>query len=309
MVETVLDKVSSQVDRRFLSTLLLPTCVLVAGVGALAATEVGWAPVLDRWSHLDDSRRAFVVAAALLAVLLLAMLLAANLRAIIRLYEGYWSGPLGRVPTTLGVRVQAWRRGRLDLQNPQEFAERYYVYPAAGVPLLPTRLGNAMRAAESYAGSQDRYGMDGVFFWPRLYALLPDALRAALADARAELERLVVVSMLAFVLLLVALGFAVFGTIPRPVWLSTAVGALVVALLAYRSAIGATIAYGELIRTSFDLYRRAVLAQMGLTPPATLAEERELWMALGQQLYRGASSRSELLRFGEPRKTVSFQPE
>jgi hypothetical protein len=38
--------------------------------------------------------------------------------------------------------------------------------------VLPTRLGNILLAAERYPLS--RYGMDTIYFWPRLFPLLPE---------------------------------------------------------------------------------------------------------------------------------------
>ena len=58
---------------------------------------------------------------------------------------------------------------------------------------MPTRLGNILRAAESYP--HDRYGADAVLTWPRLFPLLPDRLTASLTAARAEIEQVVVAGL------------------------------------------------------------------------------------------------------------------
>jgi len=44
--------------------------------------------------------------------------------------------------------------------------------PAESDRHMPTKLGNILRAAE--LRSKDKYGLDAVICWPRLWLLLPD---------------------------------------------------------------------------------------------------------------------------------------
>ncbi|MFD7282970.1 hypothetical protein ACFV80_39760 [Streptomyces sp. NPDC059862] len=284
-------------DRRFLSTLLYPSFIFLTGCGALVATQLGWTRTLRWCAALDGSRQVLLTTAAVTATLLLCLLLSVHLRTLVQLYEGYWHGPLGRLVARAGVKRQQTRWDALDTRNPADFEKRYYFFPAAPETPLPTRLGNVLRAAESYPGSADRYGMDGVFFWPRLYSLLPDSLRTSLADARSDLERMLVLSALAGVFSPTALAFALFGDVPPAVWLPSAGGTALLSVAAYRGAIRAALGYGELVRAAFDVHRRDLLQRMGLVLPENLDAERALWTALGQQLYGGLTERPELLRF------------
>lgn len=52
--------------------------------------------------------------------------------------------------------------------------------------LLPTALGNALRAAEDRAGA--RYGADSVVVWPRLFPLLPERHADAVEDEVTQLD-------------------------------------------------------------------------------------------------------------------------
>ena len=297
MIGTVLDKVASRVDQRLLTTLLFPGFVFVAGVGALVATELGWSKTLSWWSQLDGPRRALLVAAGTAAVLLATTILAVRIRSMIQFYEGLSRGPVGRVVALVGGPLQRWRRDRA-LRRDDSDEELFYGFPPAPTPLLPTRLGNVLRAAESYPES--RYGLDGVFFWPRLFPLLPDALRTAVADARADLERQVVVCSLALSFCAVSAGFAVFGDIRLAVWLPSVAGSLLLALTAYRGAVLAAVGYGDLVRSSYDLYRRALLKALDYAIPATLEDEQALWSELGKLLYRGLAEEPERLMFAPP---------
>jgi hypothetical protein len=119
--------------------------------------------------------------------------------------------------------------------------------------------------------------------------VLPEGARAALAGARGDLERLLIVSGLASVFAMVAVGFAIFADVSFVVWLPAAVGADLIALVAYRGAVQAAVGYGELLRSCYDLYRRDLLKQMGFVLPKKFDDQKELWVALSQHVYRGAA--------------------
>jgi hypothetical protein len=54
---------------------------------------------------------------------------------------------------------------------------------------MPTGLGSALRAAESYPDSDEGWGLDAVFWWPRLCLLLPDSARKQAGEARASMDQ------------------------------------------------------------------------------------------------------------------------
>lgn len=173
---------------------------------------------------------------------------------------------------------------------------QYRNYPRDPGHALPTRLGNILKAAEEYPAYEGRYGLDAVFFWPRLIAVVPDSTRANLSDARATFVLLLNVCTLALLFsagALVALACAVIH--PAAVFWASAAGALVLAYLMYRSALGPAQAYGELVRSTFDLYRGDLLKQLQLSEPASFAQERTLWDNLGQMMYRGDASDPDIL--------------
>ncbi|MFF8293279.1 hypothetical protein ACF068_29240 [Streptomyces sp. NPDC016309] len=119
------------------------------------------------------------------------------------------------------VRVLARRVARSERSVEAERAEllaRLGAYPAERSLVMPTALGNVVRAVEGYGG--ERYGVDTVLVWPRLHPLLPEVVVKAEAQARTVLDLLLNVC-LSVVLFGLPLSVAVpFGGVrPMPWWL------------------------------------------------------------------------------------------
>jgi hypothetical protein len=172
---------------------------------------------------------------------------------------------------------------------------------------MPTRLGNVLRTAESYPGDKERWELDAVFWWPRLYLVLPDSARSQVDDARAALDQLIVLAWLSGAFAVVALALTGAG-LALPVGLGCAGGGLLLSRAAYQAAVTSAAAFGELLRACFDLYRGDVLKQLGWAMPPTLDEERELWAALGQQLYRRGVSTARDALLKAPRQPPPAAP-
>lgn len=299
MVDAALGRITGWLSPRQVLSLLVPALVFSSAVAFLAVHRVGWSAARDWWTGIDGPAQAMVAAAAAGGLLLFTLVLAQLLLPLTRLYEGYWRpGRLGRWLARRGQASQARKWERVDRRtDPAAYRHRYQRFPVRRDQVMPTRLGNVLRAAEAYAGDPRRYGVDAVFFWPRLYPLLSEPLRIELGAARAEVDRMLVTATLSLVL---AIGTAVAGGVAQlSGWARAAIvlGAVAVSRLAYLGAVWAAVPYAELIRSSFDIHRRDLLRAMGLSPPASLPEERRLWEALGQQLYRRATTHEDRLRF------------
>ena len=59
-------------------------------------------------------------------------------------------------------------------------------YPVSLDMVMPTRLGNVLRAAEMYP--TERYRIDTWVIWPRLYLLLPERSAVVVDTARERME-------------------------------------------------------------------------------------------------------------------------
>jgi hypothetical protein len=303
----ILDKVTGFLDRRMVLTSLVPSTAVWAAVAILTATHIGLARTFAWWSHLDSESR-FVTALTAVALLaLFAALLSALEGTVLRLYEGYW-GTRRRVTWLARHSADRHRRrmSALDPEDDVQFECRYRNYPRRPEDVMPTRLGNILKGAEQYLGDHRRYCLDAVFFWPRLMWVLPETARGDLADARTSLSLLLNISLLAAALACGSVtALAALQIRPASVFWAAASGAALTSVLAYRSALSIAQVYAELVRSAFDLYRGDLLEQLGFAVPASLGEERELWMNLGQQLYRRGASTPEVLDMNRKRPADS----
>ena len=140
--------------------------------------------------------------------------------------------------------------------------------------LMPTRLGNLLRAAEQRP--LEKYGLDAIICWSRLWLLLPDAVKQELQAARADLNAAARVWFWSVL-------FMIWG-----VWALWAIPlGLLSALFAYRWAIAAATLYGDLIEATFDLYRQLLYDSLDWRRPPNPAEERRVGRELTEYLWRG----------------------
>lgn len=334
MIGGILDKVTGFLDQRVIFTSLLPSIAFWATVAALVGSQAGWSRTRNWWGHLGTGTSVLVTVIALAILVLFALVLSAHEGRLLSLYEGYW-GRRGigarlarRAANRHGKRVERLNKQIAELdrkidQLADENSEKrektrqvnalfeylYRNYPRDPADAVPTCLGNILKAAERYPADDGRYGMDAVFYWPRLIAVVPTAARADLSDARASLAMLLNVCTLSLLLAagtLVTLTAAVVH--PAAAFWGTAAGATLVAFLTYRSALGPATVYAELVRATFDLYKGDLLAQLKFALPGSLEEERALWANLAEQIYRGAANLPGVLDTARTRATSPAVP-
>jgi hypothetical protein len=181
-----------------------------------------------------------------------------------------------------GRPLQEWRAHEMH-RNWMATIRLHSRFPAEE-RILPTALGNALRAAEDNAGK--RYGLDTVTVWPALYTVLSPAVREAVDDQRNQMD---VSARLSVVLSLCALASAIMLW-RYPYWLlGSLVVTLLIALFAYRAAVVAAESYGVMIRLAFDRHRFDLLAALHLPQPADSAAESESNQQLTAYLQRNAA--------------------
>lgn len=132
----------------------------------------------------------------------------------------------------------------------------YPIDRSTGKPVAnyPTRLGNLLASFETYPTV--KYGLDGVFFWPRLWVSIDKDLREELDSAQAVVDGAIYCCFVFSVSTLLCLGYAF--TLPAPHWWSWPLGAAACAVLArltYELALPRYAQYGDLFAATFDQYR------------------------------------------------------
>jgi hypothetical protein len=210
------------------------------------------------------------------------------------LMEGYWPSPLAPVRDPLVRRISN-RRDTVDAQyqklaplvaannaTPEQQAEYARItsqlrrWPDSS-PLLPTRLGNTLLAAETHPA--DKYGLDAVRLWPQLWLLMPDPTRAAVGTARESLDR----AVSACVWGLLFIGFA-----PLSLWAIPA-GLGVAAASAWLWAPARAAVFADLLEAAFDLYRLDLYRQLRWPLPTNPKDERVAGAQMTEYLVRGLS--------------------
>lgn len=262
---------------RFSLVSYLPTYAAALFVVLLVAAQgpsgqVGFAAALRRLSGLGAAGALFLAA----AVLVVAVAAHPLQLPLIRLLEGYWprwAGALSR----LAVRAQrrAFRRLADRAQvtgtasGPAEAGAALVAawelsrrFPPEESALLPTALGNVLRATEWTAGAP--YGADTVAWWPRLYPVLGDRMREIIDDRRTQLDLACRLSASAAVSGVVSVGVL----LGDGWWFALALVPFALAAVAYRAGISAALAYGETVRSAFDLHRFDALAALHLALPS-----------------------------------------
>lgn len=269
------DRAASVLERRFLKNAFLPVLLFFPAVTLPIALQDGRLDAAIRtWSGQPTAAKLLQSIAYFAVVWFIAAIVASQWRNIIRLYEGYpftqWAA-LDR----LG---KDWHRSYLltlmHSKHPDPSYSVYSEYPAMS-HVLPTRLGNILRAAETYA--YRRYEADTILLWPRLYHEMPREFVDDVEDFRATLEFLLVISLWCATFGLASVIIAPVVGASMPVAFACLGLGLVGAYAAYLSALPAAEEYGEQLRSGFELYRFDLLQRLRAPMPTNLEEERALW--------------------------------
>jgi hypothetical protein len=193
-------------------------------------------------------------------------------------------------------------------------------FPPIDEPVLPTRLGNLLRAAETYPA--DQYGIDAVLIWPRLKQCIPNKHYDETDQTSNKMVFLLNSSLLSFVLAILCFAAAgleyivyqfALSNLGSPIYLIatnlpaevyrqrvllyifTAIVCLIVAWFFYRTSLPFAVEYGQMFRSAFDLYRNKLLRQLNQPVPKDNLEEFDQWRKI-----------SEFLMYGERRGPLYF---
>ncbi len=299
MLSTFLDKAEGLLNRRFVVAYWLPTFFVMI-LGLVPRVYIwGLDDTLTWWRSLvsgeDASGQLWTTLLMLLAVTLIAYLLQVFTRPIIQFFEGYLLWPKGVKEQRIShhqAAISELKRTILsktetEAARAQAMDKLVHRYPPKPAQLLPTRLGNTLKAAEAYGDATYRF--DIPFWWPRLWSLLPEGEQTQVQDALTSLVSLLnLAALLAYVGVDNGVYLLLYAQRLQKIWAAPALFlALFLAWLCYEGAVVQGRSYGLRLRTAVDLYRFDLLKALHQSLPATPQEERQLWPQLKQWLYDG----------------------
>lgn len=328
----------------FLLSAGLPAIALVLGVRALIipAIPLTWSSVLD--PELFEAE--WQVALLVVAILVVAAILAGLNGPITRLYEGYplrhsWLGQrMCSRHEALVAEAEEWWKGTrtilrkinrlraddgsvarlLDGGTIEDLSRTWNLvgqslpqsYPKAH-RVLPTRLGNAIRAFEDYP--RDKYGMYAVTLCPRLLSVVEESDRERLGASKQPMDLMLnsalVSGVLAFLVLAVGLIWPQehMRATTWPLWMCLDMGLLATSYAFYRLAIPRAVAWGETVKAMFDICRWDLLVRVRVAESAgNMEEEKRIWSAIGGHMLFGRMATDPPLAYSDGRPPSSDRP-
>lgn len=251
---------------------------------------------------------------------------------IIRMYEGYpWRGSLlgrslrqlqiKRRQRAISLREEGAELRKKMLATPNEFAEAAGLHSRIGQFLnselpdsdglvLPTRLGNVIRAFERYPSQA--YGIDAIALWPRLVGKLDAAFASTVDEAKTSFDFMLNMSFLCGLTSLIILAIGIVFPLPLR-W--TFVSGLVLKLLLflfltvifYYFAVNRAHDWGSQVKSAFDLYRFDLLKALGYEQrPLSYQEERALWSKISSQILFPDDRKAPLSYEQSPTRLIPF---
>jgi hypothetical protein len=326
---TILGQATRFFDRRALVSGFAPNVLFWSlALAAFAAATRGWQGSLDWWQAQSGTAQAVLLAGAV-AWLVVAGVLTVNWHATLaRTFEGYWPDSGLWEKLTIALRNRSTRRwqeiadrdsvlekqlidaldqlrtrpndkeltakaGRLEVKRQALGWELFLYFPREPEAIMPTRLGNVLRAAELY--SLDRYRLDSVVVWPRLESTFEDGLPDQILDAKTSLDLMVTLSAFSLLFGIPIAGGLAYGVAwDLPVWVPVLVLAagLVTRLWAATAVAASSLALAVVATASSwhagELHQAAlgclVLAGALLLAGLTYRNAVEAAVAYGEQI-------------------------
>ena len=186
-----LESVGSKLAEQWVATLLTPAFVFWAGGAAAGLQRFGWIPASTWFSKQPEPLQIALLVAGFCLIAASAFVVQRFDLPVLRFLEGYWHPwlrPLRRWLIAKEVKrsqriSDRWQKlARLDpaqltAEQRDELVQLDWQQIHLPLPnqLMPTRLGNILRAAEQRP--LEKYGLDAIVCWSRLWLLLPDAVK------------------------------------------------------------------------------------------------------------------------------------
>jgi hypothetical protein len=296
---STLQELKNLFGRSFVLGVFFPVLIVVA-VSLGLYFEVFWeglGAVLASWETLPLQIQLFISIVGLIAITVLASLIYSFQYSITRLFEGYWPRA-GVIQWFRDQRVNIYRQNWEYLNAQTEPGSPLTETEKAGIlgdlliyyppgrnyldKLMPTRLGNILRASEIY--SYDHYGIDSIIIWTRLYPLLSKEAITPLENTQTGIDFMLLMAALAATFTLVWCPVLAFATNRWGLFLICSLGCPF-AWICYQNAVQRALVYSEQFKVIFDLHRHDLLKVLNLS--AQTEEERTQWADISDFFHFG----------------------
>jgi hypothetical protein len=290
MYSKFLEGMTGKVAEQWVTNLLTPAFVFWSGGLAASIYRFGWNPLKEWVLKQPQSFQVGLLIAGLLVIVTSATIVQRGDRLMLRFLEGYWPRWMIHLrQTRTQWYFQQWEQNvkrwgelygkgedALTAEELNEYAQLDWSIvhsPSKKNQFMPTRLGNLLRASEYR--SKERYGLDAVVCWPRLWLLLPDSSRKELQESRAALNTAVRICLW-------SLLFLVWT--PLAWWVP--LFSLPAAWLSYRMTLNTASVYVDLLESVFDVHRNLLYQSLRIKLPKNPTEEAQDGKKLTQYIWR-----------------------
>jgi|SRR5579864_1858990 len=207
----------------------------------------------------------------------------AQLQRFVTAYSRFNPNSLTSVYRALRARLdEEDERERMRIQGDTATLDRGF---GALATVKATRLGNVIDSFNRYPFT--RYRMETEVFWPRLQHVIAEDLSAHVGDQRILLDFSLTIASLAALYAALAVLVGPWVSFDPGLWLSTGAGAMGICIFSYFLAVSAAEQLGDLVRSSFDLFRLDLLKALGLERPQLVSAERSTWERMSQLVVYG----------------------
>lgn len=305
MYSKFLGGVTDKLAEQWSTNLLTPAFIFWLGGLAASIQAFGWDSLKDLVLKQPQSFQVAILILGLIIIITSATIAQKLDRTMLRCLEGYWprwstslrQARIQRYIKQWKKRLKRWGelygKGEDNLTSEElnEYAQLDWLImhsPSKENLFMPTRLGNLLRASEYR--SKERYGLDAVVCWPRLWLLIPDSTRKELQEANNTLS--------------VAVRIC-FWSVMFLVWTPLAWWAPLLAFpaawLSYRMVLNTAAVYVDLLESTFDIHRHLLYHAIRHKLPDHPEKEIQQGEKLTKYLWRGQYQKSDFY-YNPPQK-------
>jgi hypothetical protein len=218
------------------------------------------------------------------------------LNSIYTAYQKYNPDSLQPVFEYVKTKLLSWDKIQLSQAQTAKFKlDRNFGF--FGNP-ASTRLGNIVESYNEYAYS--RYRMEAEIYWSRLRAVIPKEYLTIVEEPRVLMDFGLTVASLGLIYSGITLFFGPWIWFNQIFWVILTIAGGLVAFAFYRIAVGAAYRFGELVRSSFDLYRLDLMIAFNLPTPTSHTQELTQWSQVDQLIVYGDHSDFTIQKVPKP---------